>query len=594
MTRIRIAELPPIEELTHEEMERILGAGRFRPSIEALEKRELMDAGLKFAMLDPIVAMKQHVMETVRAATDATSHADVQTAAQREFANAPYLDLGRDDWKTAMQDAMDRGVRYFNLSFINVHDITGKLSFGRGDHMMDRDSAFGKDLLRMLDHLRNDLHGEVRLSFGGSTACGRKVGTEPAMWVVNNVKGEREQLEKLKDIYRSAMQFFGTKSVDFDIEGAGLSTWAKGTSMVLRARAIKGLQAEGFMAQVTFTLPVNPGHPQGGTHCGLDNNPDATDWETGEKVGTWAKELVKIAKAEGVKISKINIMAMDYGKWWATDPTTGKWRSMGDLAISSANEVFKQMKEEIFKGSGLSDRELWQMIGITVNIGKQATATTWKDMPEFTLTDAAALIKFAQEKGVGQLSFWHYAKDGDHKFWDEQFKKWEGVGGGMGALSANPAWTPGIQIHTQGAHYWEGVLLKTNKMPPTHNVLIDWGDGTKPELLSWVKEGNAWVVRGGHEYTRAGTFQTRWQNHPKAAGDSLGAESLQATDAAFAGAHHAPQQAGDATKVQGTEAVFTGTAVAGRASAAHASLDAYYSHVAAEALLSGNDRGVAW
>jgi hypothetical protein len=42
---LEIKDLPPVETLTPEEMERLAGAGRFRPGIEALEAREMMDAG---------------------------------------------------------------------------------------------------------------------------------------------------------------------------------------------------------------------------------------------------------------------------------------------------------------------------------------------------------------------------------------------------------------------------------------------------------------------------------------------------------------------------------------------------------------------
>jgi hypothetical protein len=58
MARIRIEDLPPVEDLTPEEMEEIFGAGlkSFRPTFEALEARELMDAGLRGALFAPLTA----------------------------------------------------------------------------------------------------------------------------------------------------------------------------------------------------------------------------------------------------------------------------------------------------------------------------------------------------------------------------------------------------------------------------------------------------------------------------------------------------------------------------------------------------------
>ena len=41
---LEISDLPPEETLTPEEKERLAGAGRLRPTVEALEAREMMDA----------------------------------------------------------------------------------------------------------------------------------------------------------------------------------------------------------------------------------------------------------------------------------------------------------------------------------------------------------------------------------------------------------------------------------------------------------------------------------------------------------------------------------------------------------------------
>ncbi len=53
MARIRIEDLPTVENLTPEEQETLLGAGRrsFQPTFEALEAREMMDIGLGRALL---------------------------------------------------------------------------------------------------------------------------------------------------------------------------------------------------------------------------------------------------------------------------------------------------------------------------------------------------------------------------------------------------------------------------------------------------------------------------------------------------------------------------------------------------------------
>lgn len=56
MARIRIEDLPPVEDLTQEELVEIFGAGRasFRPTFESLEGREMMDAALGNALSLPV------------------------------------------------------------------------------------------------------------------------------------------------------------------------------------------------------------------------------------------------------------------------------------------------------------------------------------------------------------------------------------------------------------------------------------------------------------------------------------------------------------------------------------------------------------
>src|SRR5262249_51371500 len=57
MARIRIDDLPIPEKLTPEEEEQIRGAGRFRPTLEALENREMYAADLGAALAPSLMAL---------------------------------------------------------------------------------------------------------------------------------------------------------------------------------------------------------------------------------------------------------------------------------------------------------------------------------------------------------------------------------------------------------------------------------------------------------------------------------------------------------------------------------------------------------
>ena len=57
MARIKIDDLPVAENLTPEQEEQIQGAGlrSFRPTLESLEGREMMDAGLGHGLQPPVL-----------------------------------------------------------------------------------------------------------------------------------------------------------------------------------------------------------------------------------------------------------------------------------------------------------------------------------------------------------------------------------------------------------------------------------------------------------------------------------------------------------------------------------------------------------
>jgi chitinase len=87
-------------------------------------------------------------------------------------------------------------------------------------------------------------------------------------------------------------------------------------------------------------------------------------------------------------------MAMDYG-----DASS----AMGQRAINAATATFNQIKP-IF--SGKSDAQLWAMIGVTPMIGVNDTTSE-----VFRQSDAMQLTSFAQQKGLGLLSYWALQRD---------------------------------------------------------------------------------------------------------------------------------------------------------------------------------------
>ncbi|HEY0065587.1 MAG TPA: RICIN domain-containing protein [Telluria sp.] len=198
--------------------------------------------------------------------------------------------------------------------------------------------------------------GRVILSFGGASG---------------SYLESRCSETDMFNLIRNIMDTHKVYSLDFDIEGSQLGVSSLNTT---RNNVIKRLQAAYPNLYVSFTLPVDPAGLPGG-----------------------ALTLLRSANSAGVKVSVVNIMAMDYGA------QSSSGRNMGDLAISAANATFGQIKG-IF--TGRSDAQLWNMIGITPMIGVNDVQSE-----VFRQADAQKVTDFARQKNLGLLSFWNLQRD---------------------------------------------------------------------------------------------------------------------------------------------------------------------------------------
>jgi hypothetical protein len=128
-----------------------------------------------------------------------------------------------------------------------------------------------------------------------------------------------------------------------------------------------------------------------------------------------------------VDIAGVNIMTMDYYDGVNYDGINGH-PSMGDAAISAAQGLFGQLKNQL-NNHGLfpPDAEVWQMIGITPQIGVNVPTgdQAQSGVENFTLNDASEVTAFARQQGVGRLSMWSLNKDqyvpgeGPDQIWED-------------------------------------------------------------------------------------------------------------------------------------------------------------------------------
>jgi hypothetical protein len=259
---------------------------------------------------------------------------------------APYVDTSLYPAFDLVGSATATGVKDYNLAFIT--DGGGCTPKWGGVTDLASDGVASQ-----IGALRAK-GGDVRVSFGG--ASGSELATTCS------------SADALAAAYGKAVDAYNLTKVDFDVEGGALPNATANTN---RAKAIAKLQQQHPNLDVSFTLPVMP---EGLTQDGVN--------------------LLSSAKSNGVKISAVNIMAMDYGPSYNGD--------MGTYAEQAATATQAQVKSVL----GLSDSAAWKSVAVTPMIGVNDVASEI-----FKVDDAAQLVDFAKSKGLGWLSMWSAARD---------------------------------------------------------------------------------------------------------------------------------------------------------------------------------------
>ncbi|MFE7036675.1 cellulose binding domain-containing protein [Streptomyces sp. NPDC057621] len=266
------------------------------------------------------------------------------TAAGAGF--APYVDTSLYPAFDLLAHSAATGVKEYNLAFVTDGGGCTPKWGGVTD--------LGGDAVAAQIGALRDKGGDVRVSFGGAS------GSELAL--------NCSSADALAAAYGKAVDAYDLTKVDFDVEGGALPNTAANTR---RAQAIAKLQAQHPDLDVSFTLPVMP---EGLTQDGVS--------------------LLADAKANGVGIDTVNIMAMDYGPAYSDD--------MGTYAEQAATATQAQIKGVL----GLSDSAAWKAVAVTPMIGVNDVASEI-----FKVEDATQLVAFAESKGLGWLSLWSATRD---------------------------------------------------------------------------------------------------------------------------------------------------------------------------------------
>ena len=261
---------------------------------------------------------------------------------------APYVEVMPDPSVAYTADQIGQveqqmGVKYFQLAFILGQGC--KAVWG-GDAVL---SPSPDPIMTEINQIRS-IGGDVSITFGGAVA------PELAKSCID--------LTSLQKAYQTVIDTYHVTHIDFDLESAAVADSAVGP----RNQVLAALQKANPGLSISYTLPVMP------------------DGLTAD-----AMNLLKDAVSKGVKVSLVDIMAMDYYGG-------AKSSEEGDNAISAAQATEKQLPS-----LGLSSTKL----GITPMIGRNDDAAE-----NFTVDDANKLVAFAkQDPKVVELSMWAINRD---------------------------------------------------------------------------------------------------------------------------------------------------------------------------------------
>jgi hypothetical protein len=268
---------------------------------------------------------------------------------------APYVDTAQRQDLGAIAGAA--GTKYVTAAFM-LASGSGCTPAWNGS----ADPTFEANLKAGIANLRAK-GGDAIASFGGAN------GTELGQACTD--------VSSLKAAYKSVIDTYSLTHIDFDIEGAATTDQA---SITRRAQALAQLQSDyaaaGKTLDVSLTLPVLP---SGLTTDGVN--------------------IVTAAAKNNLKVSVVNVMAMDYGDWAAPSPA-GK---MGQYADQAAQSVHDQLKT-VYPSA--TDAQLWAMVGITPMIGVNDTSDE-----VFQVSDAKVVEQFAAQHHIGRLAMWSLTRD---------------------------------------------------------------------------------------------------------------------------------------------------------------------------------------
>jgi hypothetical protein len=249
---------------------------------------------------------------------------------------------------------------YLSLAFLETATAGSCTAYWDGDTTQPiAASSYGADIADIQAH-----GGNVIPSFGGYTADTTST----------DIADSCTSVPAIAAVYESLITTYHVPRIDLDVEATSLTNTA-GINRRNEAIAMTEAWAAAHHRRIQFsyTLPTFP-------------------------TGLPAAELgvLQNAIADGARISTVNLLTFDY--------YFGTQQDMVADTESAAAGLFTQL-QSLYPTAPA--RQLWHMIGITEMPG----IDDFGPDETFSTADAVTILRWAQEQGIGLISFWALQRD---------------------------------------------------------------------------------------------------------------------------------------------------------------------------------------
>ena len=295
---------------------------------------------------------------TTASASPGTGHPAISRPLPYQV-SAPYYemyDTGTDLAALSQQS----GSRFLSLAFLQTAAAGSCTADWDGDTTKPiAPSSYGADIAAIQAR-----GGNVIPSFGGFTAD--TTGTE--------IADSCTSVPAIAKVYEDLITTYNVPRIDMDIEGDSVTNTA-GINRRNEAIALTEAWAAAHHRQIQFSYTL-PTFPTGLTATGL--------------------AVLQNAVADGAKISTVNLLTFDY--------FIGTQQDMVADTESAAAGLFGQLHALYPRETA---RQLWHTIGVTEMPG----IDDFGPDETFSTADAVTILRWAQQHGLGLVSFWALQRD---------------------------------------------------------------------------------------------------------------------------------------------------------------------------------------